>query len=165
MTQNQFQNEARELQPKLMSTALALMHHREDAEDVVQECLLKLWQLQSRYAPEHLHNLAFVITRHLCINRLRHKSIGALQPEELPECIDPELNPEERLIDRKQTEMLLTLVDELPDLQRTVLRLHHAEGLEVEEIARLTAGTAGSVRTNLSRARRTVWTRFEKMDK
>ncbi len=165
MTQNQFQTEAQSLQPRLMNTALALLHQREDAEDAVQECLLKLWQLRNRYAPEHLHNLAFVITRHLCINLLRRKSIGERQAEECPESMDPELNPEEQLIDRRQTELLLTLVDELPDLQRTVLRLHHAEGLKVEEIARLTAGTAGSVRTNLSRARRTVWTRFEKMNK
>ena len=44
----------------------------------------------------------------------------------------------------------MRLINKLPGLQQTILRMKHVDGFEVEEIARLTGSTPEAVRMNLS---------------
>jgi RNA polymerase sigma-70 factor (ECF subfamily) len=68
--------------------------------------------------------------------------------------------PEQDLMRGERMDELLALIETLPDLQQAILRMKHIEGMEVEEIARLTGSTPVAVRTNLSRARKKVREQF-----
>ncbi len=55
------------------------------------------------------------------------------------------------------------IMEQLPGLQQTILRMKHIDGFEVKEIAELTGSTPEAVRVNLSRARKKVRDLFLKM--
>ena len=59
MTQEEYWQEAKELQPKLIEVALRFLRHKEDAEDIVQDVLAKLWSmLEDQHPPLHNHGRA-----------------------------------------------------------------------------------------------------------
>ena len=51
---------------------------------------------------------------------------------------------------------IMKMIDVLPELQRTIVRLRDVEGLEFAEIALITGHTENAIRVNLSRGRQTV---------
>lgn len=64
-----------------------------------------------------------------------------------------------QLLDELRTPMdglTLTMLDELPPLQQTILRLRHIDGMEIGEIATLLHKEEAAVRQNLSRGRKTL---------
>lgn len=135
-----------------------------DAEDVVQEVLLRLWDMRDgleRY--DSVRALSFRITRNLCLDRLRviRRNAGeegmALQRS-------GELSPQVALEQKDGVDRVMGLMEGLPYVQRTVLSMKHVEGLEVGEIAELTGSSPEAVRMNLSRARRKIKELFMKTE-
>ena len=138
------------MRPALLRMAIRYLENSDEAEDAVQDALLKLWFLRDRLDQyRSVDALAIVITKHLCINRLRGTRIEKVDLEQGISIGGGE-NPE----------MILEVIGTLPDLQQSILRMKHLEGFEVEEIARLTGSTPVAVRTNLSRARKRVKEQF-----
>jgi hypothetical protein len=60
----------------------------------------------------------------------------------------------------EQVAQLMTLVEALPDRQKTILRLHDLEGMDYDEIAQVTGLSAASLRQTVSRARRLLRLRY-----
>ena len=148
------------MRPALLRIAKHYMEDTDEAEDAVQETLIKLWFLRERLSQyRSIDALAMVIIKHLCFNikRGQHPDIVSLE-EGLT--IEGEPDPEWKLISKERMRELLKLISNLPDLQQAILRMKHIEGMEVEEIARITGSTAIAVRTNLSRARKRVREQF-----
>ena len=153
------------MRPALLRMATHYTEDTDEAEDVVQETLLKLWFLRDRLSQyRNVEALALVITKHLCINRKRGKHLVTVSLEEGLTIIG-EQSPERRLMDEERMQELLELIATLPDLQQSILKMKHIEGFEVEEIARLTGSTVIAVRTNLSRARKKVREQFMRRNK
>ena len=118
------------MRPALLRMAIRYLENSDEAEDAVQDALLKLWFLRDRLDQyRSVDALAIVITKHLCINRLRGTRIEKVDLEQGISIGGGE-NPEMKLVE------------------------------EVEEIARLTGSTPVAVRTNLSRARKRVKEQF-----
>ncbi len=145
------------LRPSLMEQAQRLLP-REEAEDIVQDTLCRLWLLRHRlYAYRSRDALARTVLRHLALNRLRdtrHTAALLDTRAEVPDLADVTDDTDERLA------AVLSLVDRLPDRQQTILRMKHIDGLEVPDIARLTGCSPEAVRMNLSRARRQIRDQF-----
>lgn len=115
------------------------------AEDIVQDVSMKLWSMcSSLQAP--IGPLASVITRNLCISVVRKQaseaSLAAFGYEDD--------GPNEML------ERMMDIIDDLPDMQQTILRLRHIEGLETRQIADILGTSDAAIRMALSRARTMV---------
>jgi RNA polymerase sigma-70 factor (ECF subfamily) len=166
MEQEQFIREIVPLRKSLLTYAGRHIQGGEDeAEDVVQEVLLKLWDMRCellRY--ENIPGLAFRITKHLCINRLKVRERYGQAPNEWIAGGETD-SPYRRLEQKDQVEHLGQIIDRLPPLQQAVLRMRHMDGLEVEEIAGITGCRADAIRANLSRARKKVKELFFSLDK
>lgn len=148
------------MRPALLRLAMRYTEDSDEAEDVIQEVLLKLWFLRERLdSYRSIDALAVVITKHLCINRRRGEHLVKVTLEEGLDIMGEE-NPEIKLVEEERMEELVAMIAELPDLQQAVLRMKHIEGFEVEEIARLTGSNPIAVRTNLSRARKKIREQF-----
>ena len=153
------------MRPSILRLAMHYTEDEDEAEDVVQEVLLKLWFLRERLESyRSIDALAMVITRHLCLNRKRERHLEKVPLEE-GKAIIGEDSPEWMIIQEEKMDEILKLIAGLPDLQQAVLRMKHVEGFEVEEIARLTGSNPIAVRTNLSRARKKVREEFLKRNK
>ena len=165
MEQHKFEIEAKRMRPSILRLAMHYTEDEDEAEDVVQEVLLKLWFLRERLESyRNIDALAMVITRHLCLNRKRERHLEKVPLEE-GKAIIGEDSPEWMIIQEEKMDEILKLIAGLPDLQQAVLRMKHVEGFEVEEIARLTGSNPIAVRTNLSRARKKVREEFLKRNK
>lgn len=148
------------MRPALLRMAIRYLENSDEAEDVVQDAMLKLWFLRDRLDQyRSVDALAIVITKHLCINRLRGIRIEKVDLEQGISMGGGE-NPEMKLVEEENMQEILEVISTLPDLQQAVLRMKHLEGFEVEEIAHLTGSTPVAVRTNLSRARKKVKEQF-----
>ena len=71
MTQEEFMEEARRVRPQLLLVARRYLSD-DDAEDVVQDALLRLWQMVGEVR-RPMDALASVLTRNLCISQLRQQ--------------------------------------------------------------------------------------------
>jgi RNA polymerase sigma-70 factor (ECF subfamily) len=155
MEQEHFKKEILPLRDRLISYAQRLLGNKNDAEDVVQEVFLKLWFMRNnldRY--NHIPALALTITKHLSLNQLKMNVRGYDFLDDNIE--DDNLTPYAGLERKDELEQLLKIVDRLPDLQQSILRMKHIDGLETDEIATLTGSSHVAVRMNLSRARKKV---------
>ena len=146
---------------RLMDEARRFLRNQDEAEDTVQDVVLKLWTMRDRLGDcRSVEAMAVVITRHLCLSRKRDYG-KCLDLQALKETTGSG-SPEQLLIGRETEGRLLELIDSLPDRQQAILRMKHVDGMETDEIAALTGMTADSVRQNLSRARRNIMKRFIK---
>jgi RNA polymerase sigma-70 factor (ECF subfamily) len=155
MEQEQFKKEVLPLRDRLLSYAQRLLGNRDDAEDVVQEVFFKLWFMRNdldRY--DHIPALSLTITKHLSLNQLKKNE---REYDSLDENIEADsLSPYAGLEQKDESEQLLKDLNRLPDMQQSVLRMKHIDGLETDEIAALTGSSPEAVRMNLSRARKKV---------
>ena len=135
----------------LVRLAFGILRDSDEAEDVVQDVLLRLWQMRDQLRMP-IEPLARVLTRNRCIDIVRRKKPAA----ELSMAVFQE--EDEAL--RERIEGMMKVIETLPDLQQTILRLRHMEGMEFEEIAELTGSTEVAVRKALSRARQAVRDKF-----
>ena len=71
MTETEFKQEAATARPKLVSIALRYLKNSDEAEDIVQDAMLRLWQIHAELNLP-LMPIASVITRNIAIDRLRH---------------------------------------------------------------------------------------------
>ena len=147
MTTETFRQEAQRMRTTLVRLAFGILRDSDEAEDVVQDVLLRLWQMRDQLRMP-IEPLARVLTRNRCIDIVRRKKPAA----ELSMAVFQE--GDEAL--RERIERMMKVIETLPDLQQTILRLRHMEGMEFKEIAELTGSTEAAVRKALSRARQAV---------
>lgn len=155
MTVNEYNEEAERIRPKLVCIAARYAVDACEAEDAVQDTLLKLWQMcDALHLP--IDRLACVLVRNrvidICRRRRRMESIDMVTATVG--------DSEDARIDG-----MMHIIDTLPPLQQTVLRLRHMEGMEMNDIAEMMGCTEQAVRKTLSRARMAVRDRFYKTDK
>lgn len=68
----------------------------------------------------------------------------------------PSATPERLLEEKDEFRLMREIIDSLPTLQRTIIRMKDIEEYETEEIAEITGCNAEAIRSNLSRARKKV---------
>ena len=151
MTQEEYKEEARRLRPQMMNVARRYLAD-DDAEDTVQDALLRLWQMVDKLRMP-LDGLASVLVRNLCVDkeRRRHRTLA------LTEAGDNEDNGQDERIER-----MMGIIESLPSLQQTILRLRHMEGMEMKDIAEITGSSEVALRKALSRARQAVRQQYMK---
>ena len=163
MEQEQFKQEVLPLRKQLLVYAQRFLGNPEEAEDVIQEVLLKLWYMRENLAKyESIPALSMQLIKNLCLNRI--KALSRKQEELDNVFIESEMpSPYTQLEQKDSVAHVMKIIDRLPDLQQTVLRMRHIDGFEIDEIAEITGSKPESVRMNLSRARKKVKELFLKM--
>ena len=151
MTTEAFQQQAGELRKQLVSIAHKYMGNTDEAEDIAQDAMVKLWLMREQLTLP-IAGMASIVTRNLCIDALRkkHQTIDIAQLPDEADFSD----------DGEQIEQLLKVIDSLPSTQRTILRMRHLQGMEMREIALVLGSTEVAVRKTLSRARKVVRNRL-----
>lgn len=152
MTQEEFKEEAQRLRPRLMLTARRYLGD-DDAEDKVQDALLRLWQMVGELR-QPFDALALRLTRNLCIDQVRRRKPTVM--------LTDSGGSDQADGDDERIERMMAVVSTLPSLQQTILRLRHLEGMEMNEIADLTGSSEVAVRKALSRARQAVRQKYMK---
>ena len=159
MTSTEFQNLAATLRPRLVALATRYLHDSDEAEDVVQDAMLKLWLLHDKLIGNG-EAFASVLVRNLALNRLRRlqrtKTLSEMERFEAEITADASQQKETE----EQVAQLMSLVETLPERQKTILRLHDIEGMDYEEIAKITGTSPAALRKTVSRTRQHLRLRY-----
>lgn len=143
----------------LLRLAHRLVGDRGEAEDIVQEALLRLWTNAPRWKPvASVRTWLYRVTVNLA-NDL-HRRRGRRRPDapltDAADAPDPAPDPVETL-DRDRTgRQVADAIAALPERQRNALVLTYYEGLSNGETAGILGTSVGSVEALLVRARRTL---------
>lgn len=161
MHPEEFKSRILPLQAGLYRFAKSLLNHREEAEDCVQEVMMKLWAKRETLTQVmNLKAYCFQITRNRCLDLLKSKHMDLKEIETgLPS--DADIQKQTEMTDK--ISIVQMLVSRLPEPQRTVIHLRSIEGFEMKEIAELTDMTVEHTRVTLSRARQAVRQAYQKV--
>lgn len=137
--------------PALRAFARRFYNQKEDAEDLVQETLVKAIANRSKYAPyAPLKSWLFTIMRNTFCTRIR------MQTREAPglaDCVSQDLVIEASQHDALEAHEVRLAIETLPDKYKRVLALVVFEGKSYERTAALCACSIGTVKSRLHRAR------------
>jgi RNA polymerase sigma-70 factor (ECF subfamily) len=127
-------------------------HHA--AQDVAQDALTSAWQSLSRFRGDSSFTtwLYRIVTRKALNRATRGKVDDSL---DLLENVSDTANGPGQQAERNETvDAVTAAISALPVAQRTVIVLHHFEGLSYEQVATVTGSSVPAVRSHLFRARR-----------
>lgn len=150
----------------IFRTALRITLNREEAEDIVQDCLVKIWkQTQEGIEIQNLESYALTMSRNLALDRkaLATNRVISLVEEVHDHEDEQQLNPAEQLIKAESTSLVEQIVNQLPEKQRTIMQLRDIEGKSYKEIADILSITESDVKVTLFRARKEVKERYLKV--
>jgi RNA polymerase sigma-70 factor (ECF subfamily) len=153
------------LQGTVFSFSMKVCGHREDAEDTMQEVLVKaIPYLAKIESPQALAVWLYKVARNRCwMSRRRSKfaptetlTLDELMPDadELESLTaDAQPDPEAAVLSGESAELLHAAILRLPPQYRLIVVLHDMEDLDSAEVAKITALKPGTVRVRLHRAR------------
>ena len=136
--------------------AYQTMPTRADAEDVVQEVFVRLWRTAGRYDPKRAALVTWVmlIARRHMVDRLR-RSRARVKASALEEGWSPPAEnaaPETGLVTNERFGAVLQRVENLPELQRTVVKRAYLGGQTLKQIGSELNVPLGTIKSALSRA-------------
>ncbi|MBR4430658.1 MAG: sigma-70 family RNA polymerase sigma factor [Clostridiales bacterium] len=132
----------------ILRLAYSYLHNMEDAEDILQETLIKFVTTKPVFENEkHRKAWLLTVTANLAKNRIEYNKIRS--GEELNEEIAGAAPEEEE----DDLSFVWEAVKKLPDNQREVIHLFYQEGYKTAEIAKILGRKESTVRSDLKRAR------------
>ena len=156
MELKQFKIDVLPLREKLLNYARKLTEDPSDAEDAVQEVMLKLWNMRQRLDEyRSIEALAMTMTHHLCMDIWRARRPDALSLDQV-QAPSQSATPERLLEEKDEFRLMREIIDSLPSLQRTIIQMKDVQEYETDEIAEITGCNPEAIRSNLSRARKKV---------
>ena len=145
MTKERFVHLAERYTDSVFRLAFSRLKSRDDAHDVTQDVLLKLWKTDKRFeSDDHVKNWLMCVTINEC---RKHWRSPWSRRESFEEAAGSMVFEQERSRD------LFYAIMALEEKYRTVIVLYYFEGYSISEIARLLGLPAGTVGTRLRRAR------------
>ncbi len=140
---------------RIFALASRLLGDAGDAEDVAQECFLRVWRQAGRWKPNAtvatwLHRIAY----NLCIDRIR-----ARRPTVPIEPLDPpneDAAADERIQEEHVTRRIARALADLPERQRAAIVLVYYQEQPAREAASIMEISVEALESLLSRARRTL---------
>ena len=151
------------LHQRLYRIAFAMTKNANDAEDIVQDAYCKLWDRRDEL-DSVINAEAFCVTlvKNMCLDFLRSAKRNRRE-EDVAEnlTLHSEESTDNGVIEQENMNMINSLIDELPESQRQVIRLRGIDECSMEEIELITGLSAVNIRVLLSRARKTIRTKYE----
>lgn len=157
---------------RLFQYTLLVCGQREDAEEVAQETLMKVFEnFNQLREPERVRAWVFRIARNACLMKRRKSVFAPSQELSLDDLLPPAGDhsgerkleiadwsslPETEVLRAELRDVIQGAIESLPDIYKTVLLLRDVEELTTEEAAEILDVSQDVVKTRLHRARLAV---------
>jgi RNA polymerase sigma-70 factor (ECF subfamily) len=146
------------LAPAVFGLALRMLGRREEAEDVLQDVFLAMWEKAASYDASRWPAAAWalVMTRSRCLDRLRRRQVrkegipaGEEDADPLAGLPEPGVPMLDGLATEERRAEVCRALGALPPAQRSVLEAAYFEGLTQEQIAGRQGEPLGAVKTRM----------------
>ncbi|MCP4441975.1 MAG: sigma-70 family RNA polymerase sigma factor [Aureispira sp.] len=157
MNRKEFTYQLLNIKDKLYRFARRIVGREDEAEDVVQEVVIKLWKKHE--GGEQYNNLeayGMRMTKNLSLDKLKSKHKQNQQLETITEPTTSSLNPYQVAEQSDTLGRIHGLMQSLPEKQRMVMQLRDIEGMTYQEIAEVLDIPMNQVKVNLFRARKQI---------
>ncbi len=144
---------------RLCAFANKFLADPEEAQEVVQDMFVKIWEARDEIDPENsLKSYVFKTVMNLSINRLRRKKVESRYIEiyKLVYIDNQEFSAHESLLGRELEAHIVHSIKKLPSECRKIFELSRSEGLKYKEIAETLHISVKTVETQMSKALRTL---------
>ena len=158
-----FRNDVLPLKNELFRLALRITLNHAEAEDVVQETMIKVWNRRDHWDEiESIEAFCLTICRNISLDKVKkaENQNQSLNNEHDAPDRSYASNPEEQAEQRDKILLIRRLINTLPEKQRSVMQLRDFEGKSYKEIAEILAISEEQVKVNIFRARQTIKQRF-----
>ncbi len=143
---------------KLYFYALKFTKNKPDAEEIVQQAFIKLWDVK------HDINLnfsfdayLFKITKNLSLNYLKKRASETLRNQDIALNVTHEDHlTEDTVTYREFEEVALQAIEALPEKRQIIFKMRNEEGRSAEEIAEMLGISVNTVKSQLVKASKTI---------
>jgi RNA polymerase sigma-70 factor (ECF subfamily) len=157
MSLKQFKNDILPVKDKLYRFANSILRNGMEAEDVVQEVFIRLWQRRDHWSEiENIEALTMKMTKNLALDKLRSKHNRTNALPDHADWRDDGAQPDEMTERNDTISRIRTIMQKLPEKHRLVMQLRDIEGLSYEEICTTLDMPMSQVKINLFRARKQI---------
>ena len=150
------------LTPRLFNHAARVLGDRTEAEDVVQETLLRLWKIAPdwRQGQAQVSTWCYRVLVNLCTDRLRAR-LPSVDIDAIAEPPSDLKSAVEAMTDAARSDALRSALSALPDRQRQAVVLRHIEELGNAQIAEIMDISVEAVESLVARGKRTLTAALE----
>ena len=157
MTAEEFKRLFLPLRHLLFRSAFRILGTTQDAEDILQEVYLKLWQKRDTIPKDgNLTGFCVTLTHNLSVDFMRRQHLKTVDDEPAEYDAVQERSAQDEMEGNETRSSLMRIIDRLPEVQKRVIMMRDIEGLDYPDIAQATGLTEVNVRVSLSRARKYV---------
>jgi len=154
MTMKDFTRQVTPIKNRLFRFAMRMMDNATEAEDVVQEVLIKLWNGRGELSNiKNLEAWSIRLTRNLSVDKMRSKHAKTADLDEQFDAVSDAQNPAQYAESKDTLQQIHQLIQSLPEKQRLVLQLRDIEELSYKEIMEILDLSMNQVKVNLFRGR------------
>ena len=164
-----FRNDVLPLKIELYRLALRITLNPAEAEDIVQETMIKVWNKREQWNDiESIEAFCLTICRNISLDKMR-KMENQNQSLEEGEHDTPDTsyasNPEEQAMQQDKLALIRRLINSLPEKQRSAMQLRDFEGKSYKEIAKVMGISEEQVKVNIFRARQAIRQKYLETEK
>lgn len=152
-----FRTDVLPMKDKFYRLALRITMNAADAEDIVQETLIRIWKRRDHWDEiDSLEAWGMTITRNLSLDHMRKNE----NHESVPLDFDIPAKDYDQFAESERITLVRKLMDALPEKQRTAMQLRDFEGKSYKEIAAIMQVSEEQVKVSIFRARQFIKLKF-----
>ncbi|GAB6959770.1 RNA polymerase sigma factor [Prevotella aurantiaca JCM 15754] len=160
-----FRNDVLPLKNQLFRLAFRITLNREEAEDIVQDTMIKVWDKRYEWSSiDSIEAYSLRVCRNISLDRLKKRDNQNDSLEEQKFDSAHTSTPQDQLITQDRVRVVKEIINSLPEKQRSCIQLRDFEGKQYKEIADILGITEEQVKINIFRARQAVKQRFQKIE-
>ena len=143
--------------------AYSILKEKETAEDVVQECLVKIWNNRQKLpGVQNVDAWAMRITRNQCYDWVKTNRFTVLSQEEMQH--PDSISADQHVLVNDHINWLDKVLKTLPQKQQEIYHLREVEELTYQDIAEILSLSLSEVKVSLHRARTRIKSAIQKIE-
>ena len=164
MKEISFRNDILPLKDKLYRLALRITLDSAEAEDIVQDTMIRVWNKRDEWAQfNSIEAFCLTVARNLAIDRSQKSEAQNIELTTETQEMSDGSTPERQLERSEQMDLVRKLINELPEKQRTIIQLRDIEEKSYKEIADVMQLTEDQVKVTLFRARQRIKAKYNEI--
>lgn len=164
MKEISFRNDILPLKDKLYRLALRITLDSAEAEDIVQDTMIRVWNKRDGWAQfNSIEAFCLTVARNLAIDRSQKSEAQNIELTTETQEMSDGSTPERQLERSEQMDLVRKLINELPEKQRTIIQLRDIEEKSYKEIADVMQLTEDQVKVTLFRARQRIKAKYNEI--
>ncbi|MBT8234103.1 MAG: sigma-70 family RNA polymerase sigma factor [Saprospiraceae bacterium] len=162
MSAEEFKIFVQNLKDKMYRVAFRVVNNHEEARDVVQDALVKIWNKRALLeGVENKDAYCITITRNMGIDKLRSRKMQTSDISERYDLESKAANPERIAVAKDEFARIKAFINTMADNHKEVLLLRDVDGYSYKEISGITGYSIEKVKVYLHRARMKIKQHFK----